>query len=55
MFFLAQILFFVKVFVFAFFTISESNIRKKKSKISLTGCSMGYKIAYKISGQYINK
>ena len=36
------------------FTISESNIRKK-SKISPKGCFMGQKVAYKISGQYINK
>ena len=38
----------------AFFTISESKIRKK-SKIVLKGFSIGYKVAYKISGQYIHK
>ena len=53
-----KFLFFVKIYVFGwkmrFFTISESNIRKK-SKISLKGCSMGKKVAYKISGQYMHK
>ena len=38
----------------AFFTISETNIRKK-SKFSLKRCSMSEKVAYKISGQYIHK
>ena len=51
-------LLYVKIYNFGwkmrFFTISESNIRKK-SKISLKGCSMDYKVAYLISGQYINK
>ena len=53
-----KFLFFVTIYDFGwkmrFFTISESNIRKK-SKISLKGCSMGKKVAYTISGQYINK
>ena len=40
----------------AFFTNSESKIRKKKkSKILLNGYSIGLIVAYKISGQYIHK
>ena len=58
MFFWAKKIFVGKKIMFlgenAFFTISESKIRKK-SKIVLKGFSIGYKVAYKISGQYIHK
>ena len=56
--FLAKILIFCENLCFwvknSFFTVSESRTRKK-SKILLKGYSIGYKVAYKISGQYIHK
>ena len=34
---------------------SESNIRKNFENFTELGCSMGYTVAYKISGQFMYK